>query len=449
MNKHVKRMKKNGFDMTNKKHVRRKYNEFMEKYGESEEFREFCKGNPLLEKLRKDKKKGEFFKSTGNGVSYPTGFPTYDYRNGYRVYVEDENGKVVDSYVQVGISSGSVNMFVGESQSAKTTFCVQAASNIVRQFPSSFTLMIDAEGSMDLTRVRTLSRFSRNDFDDKFVLQNIMYLEEIIGIIYGIYEEKMENYKEYEYDTGLKDTYGRDIKMLEPTVVIGDSIPMFQVDDSKMGEMESITTGGRRAIALGNFMTKITGLAKKANIIVLLVNHLTDTITLSPRDFKKPKLPYMKSSKSLPGGTKPVYLSSTCSYFDPCEKYNYLENGFDGFKVKSQLWKTRTNKSGQFTSMVFDQSTGYDPILSLYQFAVDNDLIDGRNPKRYFKGMEDGARFDDRVIYKVLKEDPEVIKTLARVTRPKLEEMLSDNVMSDVDEQTLIDSVDDLDGVND
>ena len=72
------------------------------------------------------------------------------------------------------------------------------------------------------------------------------------------------------------------------------------------------------------------------------------------------------------------------------------------------------------------QTTGYDPVMTLYLFAKENGLVDGRNPKRYFVGdKETGPYFDDRKILEYLDNDPDMVQALIRRTKPELNKMLS------------------------
>jgi len=125
-----------------------------------------------------------------------------------------------------------------------------------------------------------------------------------------------------------------------------------------------------------------------------------------------------------PGGTAPLYYANTLIKFVSSTKFKKEDDGFDGFMVRAELIKSRSNKSGQSCNLIYNQLTGFDPILTLYQFASDNNMIDGRNPYRYFKTNKD-IKFDSRKFRECFNESDELKKTLMDSVTPYLEDMLS------------------------
>lgn len=381
--------------------------------------------NPLLEMLRKKDKKG-LFRSTDSAVSYPTQFATLDYRNGSIVQVKDENENIIDTYPSIGLGAGTITTLVGESQTGKSTLAIQMAHNIVKPFPAGFVQHYDLERSFDYPRIKGLTGLPNHLFGDKYVLLQEGHMEDILEAINEIYNTKIENRESFEYNTGRKDIFGKDIVILQPTVVILDSLPMLETKAFKTDEIDSITAGGRKAIIIDQFYRKLTAICKPANILVIVINHLKDKPQLSPRDFAKPGLVYAKSNKNIPGGKAVLFLSHQLFYLDRDDFLKAEEDGVDGAVNRVSFWKTRSNKAGQSCILAFNQSTGYDPVLTLYLFAKDNGLIDGRNPKRYFVGCkETGPYFDDRKIMDYLENDPELITALVERTKPELMKMLS------------------------
>ena len=74
---------------------------------------------------------------------------------------------------------------------------------------------------------------------------------------------------------------GKPIILLEPTVIILDSLKMLNVGDTKKtDEMEGQTAGGRKAMAITQFMEKSTPMCKEANIILLIINHVKDDMSI-------------------------------------------------------------------------------------------------------------------------------------------------------------------------
>ena len=385
--------------------------------------------NPLLQLLQKNDKKG-LFKGTFSSVSYPTEFATLDYRNGYVVQVTDANDNVIEVYPSIGIGGGTITTLVGESQTGKSTLAIQMAYNIVKHFPAGFIQHYDLERSFDYARIKSLTGLKNHEFGDKYILQQHGTMEEILEAVNDIADTKQANREIFEYNVGRKDIFGKDIVLLQPTIVLLDSLPMLETKDFKTDSIDSITAGGRKAIIIDQFYRKLTAICKPANILVIIINHLKDKPQLSPRDFSKPGLVYAKSNKNIPGGKAVLFLSHQLMYLDRDTFLKEEEDGVDGYINKVSFWKTRTNKAGQSCNLVFNQVKGYDKVMTLYQFAKENELVEGRNPKRYFKGQkETGPYFDDRKIMDYLNggdaQAEDMLRSLATITKPELNKMLS------------------------
>lgn len=382
--------------------------------------------NPLLAQLRKTDKKGLFSSST-SGVSYSTGFPNFDYRNGYAVSVKDENDEIIETYPQLGIGSGNVITIVGESSTGKSSWTIKAAYNIVKNFPAGFVQHYDLEGSFNKTRVINLSGMKASEFTNKYNLKSSEnYMEDIIESIVEIAETKQADPDTFKYNTGKKDDLGNPIILFQPTVIIIDSLPLMRMNNDKAIQIEGLTAGGRNAIQFSEFYGKMVPLCARANIILFVINHLKDAPQLSPRDFKKPSLVFMKPGKNIPGGKTPLYLSHNVLYFDQKEKYNMAEHGFDGFMVNCIFWKSRSNKAGQSCNMVYNQQIGFDPAMTMYKYACEKELVTGRNPKKCIVGYEQLGVWDDRQgMTEQLYSKPELIKAIMGGTVPLLAQELS------------------------
>ena len=60
----------------------------------------------------------------------------------------------------------------------------------------------------------------------------------------------------------------------------------------------------------------IASYLKSANIILLVINHIQDEITINPMQRKKSQLAWLKQGETLPGGKKPIYLSNNIIRLD-------------------------------------------------------------------------------------------------------------------------------------
>lgn len=101
------------------------------------------------------------------------------------------------------------------------------------------------------------------------------------------------------------------------------------------------------------------------------------------------------------------------------------EDGYDGFAIRCELVKSRTNKAGHSCVLIYDQAKGFDPALSLLQFAREEGLIGGaRKNARYFVGHED-IKFNEKDFVNEFLTREEVRFAAHDVTIPLLTSQLS------------------------
>lgn len=378
----------------------------------------------MLDRLRAKDKKG-MFDASQVSVAYPTSFLPLDYLNGQLVQVRDLDDNLITQYPSVGIVGGTFNTVVGKSGTAKTTWVTQTAYNIVKPFDdNAFVIFYDLEQSLSYTRIKNITGASQKELDRKFVLrQGKNYIEDIYDSIIDITKEKEENKEEYLYDPGVLDEFGKPMKCYVPTVVIIDSIPTMSSKDTPE-TIEGQTAQMRKAKALTQFYQKLMPVIKPYNITIFVINHIQTKIEINAFAKTQPQLMYLKQDESLPGGIASIYYANNLFKFVTAGKLNMDDDGLDGANVRIELIKSRTNKAGQFVTMIYDQERGFDPVLSLLKFAEDNNLLEGRNPYKKFVGNPD-VKFDSRKFREAFKEREDVRKALYEVTKPYLYEMLS------------------------
>lgn len=381
--------------------------------------------NRLLERLRQNDKKG-FFKPTQASISYQTGFAPLDYRNGYMIQVRDLNEKLIKEYPAIGVVGGTFITIISKSGVGKTTFATQVAANIVRPYENAFVHHHDIEQTMTYTRVKNITGFSHAELDEKYIIkQERTYIEDIFDSIMAVAKEKEANKNDYMYDTGLVDEFNRPIYSYVPTVEIIDSIPTLATRDTS-AEMEGGTYSNRVAKAISQFYKRLMPVIKTYNITVIAINHINSKIEINPMLKTQPQLLYMKMDESIPGGNAPIYYAHNLFKFIAIgsDKYTLEDDGFDGVTVRCELLKSRTNKAGQFCNLVFNQITGFDPIMTQLKFAIDNELVEGRNPYRYITGYKD-IKFDTRKFRKEFLENEQLRFALYDKTVPILTKQLS------------------------
>lgn len=379
--------------------------------------------NLILDRLRKKDKKG-LFKDSRTSISYKTGFLPFDYMNGYLVQVRGDDESLLGEYASVGLTGGTFLTVVGKTGVAKTTWTIQVAYNMVKNYDNAFVLVYDLEQALNMTRIKAITGASQKELRDKIVLKQAQnYIEDIFDAVMAIAKEKADNPDDYKYKTGLKDEFGDDIVTYVPTVVVIDSLPTLE-SSSSSSEMEGDMAANRMAKKVTQFYSRLMPVIKEYNITVCAINHIKDKIEINPFSKTQAQVMYLKQNESVPRGHAALYYANNLLKFVSSGKFKEEDDGFDGFEIRVEILKSRTNKSGKACTLIYNQYTGFDPLLTLLRFAEDNDLVEGRNPYRYFKGYKD-IKFDSRKFHEEVAKNYKLKEILDTVCIPVLEEYLS------------------------
>ena len=404
--------------------------------------------NLLVEALRnsdaeRGKKADKYFDCNASVISYSTGFPVLDYYLGYKVNVCDEDGKYVDSYPSLGITAGSYVLFIGKPSTSKTSTAVKIAGNIVRNFDNGMVIHFDLECAMNYSRIQALTKLHMNDMlDGKYILrQEKLTLADIKSSIIRLYNEKIKNADKYTYDTGKKNEFGEPIKLLEPSVVILDSIATISTgleDESaksleKAEEVMSQTERMRLTGEIGRFFNDILKYLREANITLIAINQIKQNPQMG--FVKSPaEVMYLKQDEHCPGGYAPLFNAQIMLKFVALgsDKYTDEDDGFSGFKVRAEIIKSRVSAAGKFVNLVYDKNIGVDMVRSTVDYAKDMGLVSGNKNGYYFitdkdekftlKDMPNDFRHNPK-LYKIMKENimPILETNLSGITPEEME----------------------------
>lgn len=322
-------------------------------------------------------------------VQYSTGFPNIDYLNGQCIHVEMKDRGIEYDYDSVGIVDGSINIVIGRSGCGKSTFIKQAGGNIIRPFSLGSIFEDSIEGGITRRRDEILTGMNADELNSKMIVRNAgISTETFYKSIKIIYDMKTQNIDEFKYDTGLFDSRGNRIFKLQPTVYILDSLAMLMPE--KMTQEEELsgqmsTTAAAKMIA--TTLRRIAPLCKAANIIVFIVNHITHKVEINPMQHSKTSNIYLKQGEACPGGETPFYIANNILRLDDNTKLTEDKGiGISGNHVLITLVKSRTNRAGASTDMIFNQDIGFDVVYTLYNLLSDNNLIKGAGAYLYIDG---------------------------------------------------------------
>lgn len=343
-------------------------------------------------------------------IGYPTGFLNFDFTNGCIVHPKNKEKNIDQKYYSVGYTDGSFVMVIGRSGCGKSTYLAQVAANIVRPFKTSCIFEDSIEGGMQWNRREALSGFHDDELKSRYIVRNSgVTAENFYKRIKMIHDMKLENPEEYMYDTGLLDSFGNPIKKFEPTVYILDSIAMimpekYTEEDELSGQMS--TTASAKAVA--QIFRTIIPMLKSANIILFVINHIMQDVQINPMQHSKAQVSYLKQGERLPKGNTVIYLANNIIRLDDCSKLKEGE-GFNipGSIVEVTLVKSRSNRANLSTKLVFNQDTGFDPVLSLFLFLKEAGRINGAGVGLYIDDRSD-IKFSQRNFKEKLAENHEL-----------------------------------------
>ena len=338
-------------------------------------------------------------------VSYPTGFLNLDFANGY---IQEVNGKLL---YEIGITDGSINMIISDSGVGKTTICTQIAANIVKRFRTSTVFYEQAEVGTNIQRIKNLSGFRTDkEFSDRFIVRDAgITIESIFDRVKMVHDIKVNNQSDYLYDTGMIDDRGNPIYKFEPTIFIVDSVKMVLSKKNAEAEETTNMSAAVNAKANSEYYTKMVPFCREANIIMLLINHITTDINTGFLP-KKSELPYLKQGEHISGGKSLTYIQNNIFRLDIKSKLKEEEGmGIHGSIVNIDIVKSRTNSSSRANCfLVFDQKSGYDSDLSLLLLLKENKILEGTGAYLKLPGYD--KKFSQKQFKEVLYSDPEFYK---------------------------------------
>lgn len=373
----------------------------------------------LIERFREETSKMKdvrMKKEIERDVAYPTGFLAFDFMNGTVVHVKSETMDF--KYNSVGVVDGSIVMVIGRSGCGKTTFTIQSAAEIIKPFKTGAIYHDNIEGGIIQSRLEYLTGLEGEELDGVYLARNSgVNSENVYERIKMIHDLKLANYSEYEYDTGLFDTNGQHITKLEPTVYILDSLAMLMPD--KLTEEETMsgqmsTTAAAKTNA--QLFRRITPMLKAANIILFVINHITEKVDISMFAKKKAQLSFLKQDETLPGGRTPIYLSNLLIRLDDNSKLKESEGyGIKGSIVEVTLLKSRSSASGNSVNLIFDLDKGFDKELSMFQLLKEQGYVKGAGAYLYFDGY-DNIKFAQKNFKKKLQESKELQQIFTKIS---------------------------------
>ena len=369
--------------------------------------------------------------------SVKTDFSPYDYANGEIGHIIGPNS-VVQQFFNIGMPAG-IHSFIGKTQSGKTSILLKLGANIVRPYANSCMYLRDAEHTMEMSRIATLTGLSQFDLENKidYVRYDITH-DFVFNDIRAICQAKENLKNEIMIETPFVDMHGKKIKIYPPDVYVLDSLPFMKSlkdDDDistsgrnvsyeqKEAKVNNNTEGMRFAGSTKLLLDKILDMVFKYNIRFCIVNHIapnTDMNVQNPKYIQK-QLIYLKQTEKLPGGISYLHGNTSILRTDFMSRLEDGEFGPDimGTRNKMTFVKSKNNISGIPIEVIFDQNTGYNCLLSDFNYIFNRGYgFEGSPRSMYLKAMP-SVTFTKRTLWENLVKDfrenpenPQFVKAL-------------------------------------
>lgn len=359
---------------------------------------------------------------------YPTGLRYFDGRN----CMYDAHK---DQYIK-GLSEGSLNVVIGKSGSGKTTWAIQTACHIAGKYENSQIIHLDFEHSSDYPRVLALSGWTKEVFDEKYKILNSGISTEsfykLCTTVKNIKTSK-ENRAKYEYDTGKKDSTGKPIMQLPPTIVIVDSIAsMFSEKINEEEELSGQMSATATAKTNNQVIKRLIGSStlEQANIIVIAINHITTSVDINPMVKSSADINYLGQNESMPGGKSFPYLANMLlkitarGKLDPnASSSSGSKYGIKGYISEFELIKSRTAPAGTKFEVIYSQAEGFLNDLTDLKNLSEAGYVSG-SPRAYFFEELPDVKFTNKNFREVYKGSPELRELVARLANSHYESLV-------------------------
>ena len=347
-------------------------------------------------------------------VAYSTGFYSLDMLNGQRIFVNNDELGLHYSYISGGLLDGSTNAFIARSGVGKSTISLQIASAIVLPFiragMDANLYIDDIEKSLNQARREYLLGMTQDEIKNHVKIRTDgITTESLFERISIIANDKLNNRKDYTYDTGKYDPFGNRIFKLIPTVYVIDSLAMLMPEDVLDKEdLGTNATGMSTAKVNTMLFKKITQLCTSANIILININHILPKPQLGFLP-EQSEVDGLKSDERMAGARTTVYISNNIFRLDDTTTLkDDKDYGINGKVVKCTLIKSRTNATRRSVPLIFDKSAGrYDNELSLLHLIKEEGKLTGIGANVRLESCPD-IKFSLKNFRDVLKDSEEL-----------------------------------------
>lgn len=377
----------------------------------------------LLDDLYANTKNKHLWDSNDTFVDYSTGLLPLDYANGFWMTIKNPDG-MTEKIPVTGVLGGKMILMFGSSGSGKTTLATQIAYRIIKDFDDGLLFFIDAEHTALKERICQVTNMDRDDPRIR-LCEDFTSIDDVLEMIDMVCKMKEDGGDQYKYTVANRSYDGKPFKYYIPTVFVIDSLRQFNRKDLDTSSMGTNMDGARGAKDVSEFLDKVLLNMQRYNIVLICTNHLQLKVETNPYAPSAKGLIMMPQAETLPRGQRQLFLAHTAIRCNAIKSniYNKEDYGFEGFMVTLQLAKSKTAFVGATLNVALNAEFGFDPIFTMYEFANQCKLIQGRNPNLYLEGMED-MKFSRKKFRSKMIEDKEFNRRFMSIMKPYLEAMI-------------------------
>lgn len=364
---------------------------------------------------------GDILEKESKVIGHMSGFTYFDYPTAYA----DVNGYNFTVLPNGGMFP-RIYSCIGESGTGKTTTMLQKGGSIVDRHWGGTLVMVDPEGNTTPDRIKTLNRWSDEEYRRKCLYippSPPICINKVYDIIRRVAHAKDQQKDKIKLKTPYLDDYtGNHIEVYPPTVVIVDSVPALvisqtteeAVDGKKefksVDQIVNNIDGMREAKDNTNFLRKVKGVLDQYNIILVLINHLSKETPMGMFDRPKKYHPNLKAGEKLKGGYEQIYQSF--GMFRIAQKEVIDDrNPIYGDEIRGavntlDMIKNKSNVSANEFRFVFDKRTGYRPELSDIEYLMSKKFGLSGSPMSMYLTILPEIKFTRKSLIEKCREIP-------------------------------------------
>ncbi len=343
---------------------------------------------------------------------------------------------IIDIATGGGLPAGGFALFTGSSGVGKTLLALNMISSMMKKYPESICVVIDAETSLTVDRLRQLGID-----DSRVLLIRRVTLEDVFeNIVPKFLEFKAERKETAEV----------------PSIILWDSIASTPTEkETSVVRIEEAL--GLKARIMSSKLPILCQKLEKSKTCMIAINQLREQIVINPYDRKEDIVKGLDGT--MPGGAAQYYQASILMRVKNAGQFNTtgvevhksslaqtkdmtfnnLESGFIGYKMELHFIKNKFAVKRPIPIIV-DPSTGINSFYTAVNFLIDFKYL--VTAGGWYQIKDYAKKFRMKEIEKLYKEDEEfrnkfntyyteILENIKKQLRTNVQEEILQNIEVD------------------